>query len=224
MRRTDRFLWVSAATTASSILCFVAVRADTPQGWTNNGNIDHTTITQSVAGDIHVYGKIDGGSNVNLTSTNGSITIDGKIDGASRVILYAPNGDIHIGLVGAEGDKKIDGSSIVSAFSGGTITLGNKIDGGGAVGHVDEPTRVFFRAKNGIDIGDKIDGGVSVDLCTASGQIHVRDKIDNSNTRVWYWPQGALVADSGIQGGQVNPDQKRACQGPGIAGFPTYPL
>ncbi len=94
----------------------------------------------------------------------------------------------------------------------------------GAVGHVDEPTRVFFRAKNGIDIGDKIDGGVSVNLCTASGQIHVRDKIDNSNTHVWYWPQGALVADSGIQGGQVNPDQKRVCQGLGLANFPTYPL
>ena len=55
--------------------------------------------------------------------------IDGKIDDNSKVSLVA-KGDVSIGAVGGGGDKKIDGNSHVDATSGGTITLGNKIDSG----------------------------------------------------------------------------------------------
>lgn len=181
------------------------------QGWTNPGNIDHTHITQKVPGDIGVQGKIDGGSVVRLISTDGSITIDGKIDGGSSVNLHAAR-DIRIGVIGGEGDKKIDGNSIVVAFSGGRISLGGKIDGGsvsaGSIGH--SMTSVTFNAKKGIEIGGKIDGGSQVNLCTASGKIHIHDKIDNSATKVLFWPSGSLIVDGGIQRGTVSADQK-AC-------------
>lgn len=199
-------------------------------GWNNNGDIEHASVTQNVAGDIHVLGKIDGGSHVNLTSSGGSITIDGKIDGGSSAILNAA-GDIRIGVAGGGGNEKIDGQSMVSAFSGGTITLGNKIDGGptgpgsqvATAFHGRPFTVVFFRAQNGIDVGDKIDGGVFVALCTASGRIHVQGKIDNSGTKVYYWPSGSLVVDGGIQRGTVQADHQKACGGLGAVGFTGMP-
>jgi pimeloyl-ACP methyl ester carboxylesterase len=155
------------------------------------GTIDHTTFEHTTDNDIHVTGKIDGGSTVKLISNHGSIVIDGKIDGGSKVELSAA-GDVVIGVVGTDGDKKIDGGSVVSIVSGGSVRLGNKIDNGATV--------VSFRAKTGIDIGDKIDGGAKVRLRTDTGQIHVHGKIDNGSTRVQYWPGGGLVVDGGIHG------------------------
>lgn len=118
------------------------------------------------------------------------------------------------GSSGGDGDKKIDGSSYVVAVSGGTISLGNKIDDCfGITGSL--CTTVKFRAANGIDIGNKIDGGVHVQLCTANGSIHIHDKIDNSLTWVYYWvPSGQLNVDGNQQGGShVISDQQRACTG-----------
>lgn len=201
-----------AVTVAVALMLSGFSSAQGASGWTNNGNIDHTDVTQNVAGDIHVEGKIDGGSVVNLTSTAGSITIDGKVDGGSNVTLKAA-GDIRIGVVGGDGDKKIDGNSRVSATSGGGITLGNKIDGGAPnlVSH-SQYSLVFFSANNGIDIGNKIDGGSWVKLCTVSGKIHIHDKIDNRFTEVWYWPNGSLIVDGGVHGGaMVTADHADAC-------------
>ena len=184
-------------------------------GWTGTGDIDGgATVNHTCSGDIHVQGKIDGASNVTLTSTNGSITIDGKIDGGSIARLNAA-GDIRIGVVGGDGDKKIDGGSNVTAVSGGTITLGNKIDGCATGFGVGGCTYVAFRAANGIDIGNKIDGGVHVSLCTTNGNIHIHDKIDNSQTWVYYWvPSGQLNVDGNQQGGShVISDQQHACTG-----------
>jgi len=156
------------------------------------GTVDHTTFEYTTDGDIHLAGKIDGGSTVKLVSNYGSIVIDGKIDGRSNVNLSAA-GDVVIGVVGADGDKKIDGGSAVSVVSGGSVRLGNKIDNGATV--------VSFRARTGIDIGDKIDGGAKVKLRTDAGQIHVHGKIDHGSTRVQYWPGNSLVVDGGIHGG-----------------------
>ena len=60
-------------------------------------------------GDIHITGKIDGGSNATLVSNHGSIIIDGKVDGGSTATLTAA-GVIRIGAAGNDdGEKKIDG-------------------------------------------------------------------------------------------------------------------
>jgi hypothetical protein len=193
-------LWFAIIGVAALTLVTYSV-AQGQAGWTNRGNIDHTNITQNVAGDIHVEGKIDGGSIVTLTSTAGSITIDGKIDSGSQVRLNAA-GDIRIGQVGLPGDKKIDGGSIVLAIAGGQITLGNKIDGG---------SRVSMRAKNGISIGDKIDGSSVVKLCTTTGKIRIQGKIDQVLTEVDYWPSGSLIVGGGIQRGTVRANQQIAC-------------
>ena len=155
------------------------------------GTIDHRTFEYPTDYDIHLMGKIDGGSTVKLVSNRASILIDGKIDGGSKVELSAA-GDIVIGVVGADGDKKIDGGSAVSIVSGGSVRLGNKIDNGATV--------VSCRARSGIDIGDKIDGGAKVRLRPDTGQIHVHGKIDNGSTRVQYYPGGSLVVDGGIHG------------------------
>lgn len=122
--------------------------------WDSNGDIDHGAFVNHIdEGDIHITGKIDGGSTAVLVSNHGSISIDGKVDGGSNVSLIAA-GDIRIGLIGADGDKKIDRNSHVDATSGGTIFLGNKIDG--------QHTSVDFKACGGITIGNKIDGGATV--------------------------------------------------------------
>jgi hypothetical protein len=139
------------------------------------GTVDHATFEYTTDDDIHLVGKIDGGSTVKLVSNRGSIVIDGKIDGGSKVELSAA-GDVVIGVLGADGDKKIDGGCVVSVVSGGFVRLGNKIDNGATV--------VSFHARTGIDIGDKIDGGAKVRLRTDTGRIHVHGKIDNGSTRV----------------------------------------
>jgi len=129
------------------------------------GTYDHTED-----GDIHVRGKVDGGSRVTLTANGGSISIDGKIDGGSRVTLVA-SGSIKIGILGDDGDKKIDGGSELRATAG-----------------------------TGIDLGNKIDGGSHVWFNTTTGSIHVHDKIDGGS-HVIYWPQGRLKVDGGVNGG-----------------------
>ena len=184
--------------------------------WNSNGNIDGgANVNQIDDGDMHITGKIDGGSNVILVSNHGAITIDGKVDGGSSVSLTAA-GNIQIGVVGGDGDKKIDGNSHVDATAGGSILLGNKIDGG--------LTSVDFKACSGISIGNKIDGGATVRLLTATGSIVVNDKIDNSATHVSFWPPESLHVGAGIHGGaQVNavewaaPDP-RCSEQPGIVG------
>ena len=76
--------------------------------WTFPGDIDHgASVTHITDDDIHVDGKVDGGSTAVLVSNRGSITIDGKVDRGSNVWLVAA-GDIRIG-VGQGGDNKVDG-------------------------------------------------------------------------------------------------------------------
>src|SRR5207244_6048936 len=101
--------------------------------WKNGdvGDIDGGAVINVIEhGDIHVVGKIDGGSNVILVSNRGSITIDGKVDGGSSVSLTAA-GNIKIGADSSRHDdeRKIDGNSHVDATAGGAISLGNKISG-----------------------------------------------------------------------------------------------
>lgn len=174
----------------------VPVMPTSSVSWTHPGNIDYNAnINHTDDGDIHVQGKIDGGSTATLISNHGSITIDGKIDGGSSVTLVA-EGDIRIGVVGWAGDRKIAGGSHVDAQSSkGSISLGNKIEHSG--------TDVSFSAQTGIDIGNKIGGGCTVRLKTASGIIHVHDKIDGAGTHVTYWPPGSLVVDRGIKNRHV---------------------
>jgi hypothetical protein len=157
-----------------------------------SGDIDGaSSVNKTNDDDIHVTGKIDGSSNAVLVSNHGSIVIDGKVDGSSSASLTAAK-DISIGVVGGDGDKKIDGSSHVTARAGGQIFLGNKIDGSSIVD---------FQACGGISIGDKIDGGSKVRLSVLSGTINVHDKIDNGSTEVQFFPAGSLKVGGGIQGG-----------------------
>jgi pimeloyl-ACP methyl ester carboxylesterase len=170
---------------------FLASEIDAFMHTFTTGTVDHQTLEYTTDDNIHLAGKIDGGSKVKLVSNHGSIIIDGKIDGGSQAELSAA-GDVVIGVIGADGDKKIDGGSAVSVASGGSVRLGNKIDNGATI--------VSFSARSGIDIGDKIDGGAKVKLRTDTGKIHVHGKIDNGSTRVQYWPGGSLVVDGGIHG------------------------
>src|ERR1700730_9167223 len=95
--------------------------------WTR-GSIVGETVNHTEDGDIHITGKIDGGSNATLVSNQGSIIIDGKVDGGSTATLTA-TGVIRVGAAGSDaGEKKIDNNSIVSAHAGGDISVGNKID------------------------------------------------------------------------------------------------
>ncbi len=172
--------------------------------WDSSGDIDHgASVNHIDDGDIHVSGKIDGGSTAVLVSNHGSIIIDGKVDGGSNVSLIAA-GDIRIGLVGAGGDKKIDGNSHVDATSGGAIFLGNKIGG--------QHTSVDFRACNGITIVDNIEGGATVRLMTATGAISVGGVIGNSATQVTFFPAGSLQVAGGISGGAQVTSQEWAAQ------------
>jgi hypothetical protein len=212
MRHSIPFRLTSAIAIALFFGSYSTAKPD--NGLTITSDLDGTNQTQTVAGDIHIQGKIDGGSTVSLTSTAGSITIDGKIDGGSKVRLQAA-GNITIGVVGGDGDKKIDGGSRVTAVSGGAISLGNKIDGCPAPLIVGECTTVTFVAANGITIGNKIDGGVTAVLCTTGGTIHIQDKIDNGNTRVTYWqPNGNIQVDGGIHGGANVNENQSACSPP----------
>jgi hypothetical protein len=91
-----------------------------------------TSITERASfraadGDIHVAGRIDGTSFVELTSTDRSITIDGTVDGGSVVKLRAAK-TVQIGVVGGSGDRMLNGSSQVQVIAGGDITLGSKVD------------------------------------------------------------------------------------------------
>ena len=56
-------------------------------------------------GDIHITGKIDGGSSATLVSNHGSIIIDGKVDGGSTATLTAA-GVIRIGAAGNDDGEK----------------------------------------------------------------------------------------------------------------------
>jgi hypothetical protein len=177
-----------------------------------SGDIDGGTVVNRTTDEsIHVTGKIDGGSTANLHSRKGWITIDGKVDGSSTANLTAAK-DIKVGVVGSDGDKKIDGSSRVTAKAGGSIFFGNKIDGssqvtansGGKItliNKIDGSSTVDFQACGGIAIDDKIDGGSYVRLFTNSGKIVVQDKIDNGSTHVQFFPTDSLQVGSGIQGG-----------------------
>lgn len=154
------------------------------------GNIDGgQNFIHTDDDDILIEGKIDGASTAKIVSNAGSVTIQGKIDGSSTAEITAA-GDVRIGVTGGDGDKKIDGGSFVS--------LGNKIDGASIV---------VFQAGTGIDIGNKIDGGSDAQLSTASGTIHIHDKIDGGRTYVRFSPPDSLIVDGGIQdGARVDPE------------------
>jgi FAD/FMN-containing dehydrogenase len=169
--------------------------------WTH-GSIDGgETVDHTDDGDIHITGKIDGGSKATLTSTGGSIIIDGKVDGGSTANLTAPVGVIRIGFAGnADGEKKIDGGSVVVVRAGGDVSVGNKIDGASTVdlasnlgsitigGKIDHNSLVTLTAAGNIRIGEagndgeqrKIDGNSHVNA-RAGGTIHLFNKIDGGS-------------------------------------------
>ena len=168
--------------------------------WTR-GSIDGgETVDHTEDGDIHITGKIDGGSNAKLVSNHGSIIIDGKVDGGSTAILTAAH-VIRIGAAGNDdGDKKIDGGSLVDAHADGDISVGHKIDGNSVVtlvsrlgsitigGKIDKDSIVALTAAGNIRIGEsgndggerKIDGNSRVDA-RAGGTIHLFNKIDGGS-------------------------------------------
>jgi FAD binding domain len=195
--------------------------------WPHPGDIDHGEHVDAVAdGDIHVTGKIDGGSYVVLTSNHGSIVIDGKVDGGSHVSLSAA-GDIKIGVIGSGEDKKIDGHSHVTARAGGSISLGSRISGGDPTfdSVFGARTTVDFRACGGITIGGMIHGGAHVRLAaTNSGStIVVSGAISDSATQVLYFPSGSLVPAGGASGAAVSvvewvPPDPRCDGGPSVVG------
>jgi hypothetical protein len=168
--------------------------------WTR-GSIDGgETVNHTDDGDIHIEGKIDGGSNATLVSNHGSIIIDGKVDGGSTANLTAA----HVSRIGAagndDGEKKIDGSSTVNAHADGDISVGHKIDDNSVVtlvsrlgsitigGKIDHDSRVALTAAGNIRIGEsgndggerKIDGNSHVDA-RAGGTIHLFNKIDGGS-------------------------------------------
>jgi hypothetical protein len=162
-----------------------------------------STVSARADGDISVGHKIDNNSVVTLVSNLGSITIGGKIDQNSHVTLTAA-GNIRIGESGNDGaERKIDGNSHVDARAGGTIHLFNKIDGGSISG---DHTVVDFRACRGIQIDDKIDGGSIVRLAVRPGRINdehpplieIGDKIGGGGTQVFYFPDGSLHVENGV--------------------------
>jgi len=137
---------------------------------------------------------------VTLTSTGGSIIIDGAIDSGSTVTLNAAT-VIRVGFAGSTDDeKKIDGSSRLSATTGGDISIGGKIDNNcnvsltstqGSIsvgGKIDGSSVVRLQAAGDIRIGEtandgaerKIDGNSDVDA-QAGGTIHLYNKIDGGN-------------------------------------------
>ncbi len=136
------------------------------------------TFNLVIDDDIHLEGKIDGRSALNLVSTTGSITIDGKIDGASSASLTA-FGDIVIGTEDDPGGSKCDGrSTLVATSSGGIVELKGKIDGN---------SNVRVEARGDISIGTtggsgdrKIDKDSNVRLTSLDGSVSIGGKIDNA--------------------------------------------
>jgi len=164
-------------------------------GGISTAKIDGTSIVRLLAdGDISVTDKIDGTSRVDLVSNRGSVKIHGKIDGESKVSLTGKQ-DIGVGFDAnlGDGDRKIDGNSLVAAIAGGSISVGGGI--------FKDHTTVDFAAVGGILIGKGISGGPTVRLLSAGGKIDVTDGISDSGTTVKYFPPGALVANN--NGAQV---------------------
>ena len=139
------------------------------------GNLtDGQSHTVTDDGDIHVTGSIDSKTTAVLKSNTGSIIIDGKVDGGSIATLTAAKA-IRIGAAGSDdGQKKIDGTSMVSALAGGDISVGNKID---------QTSHVTMTSTGGsITIGGKIDGGSTVNL-TAAGNIVIGESGNTGDER-----------------------------------------
>ena len=178
-------------------------------------------------GDIHITGKIDGGSSATLVSNHGSIIIDGKVDGGSTATLTAA-GVIRIGAAGNDdGEKKIDGSSTVNAHAGGDISVGHKIDNNSNVtllsdlgsitigGKIDQDSVVTLTAAGNIRIGEagndgaerKIDGNSHV-VARAGGTIRLFNKIDGGSVSgkhsvVDFQACRGITIDDKIDGGSV---------------------
>ena len=194
--------------------------------WTR-GTINGETVNHVDDGDIHITGKIDGGSDVTLVSNQGSIIIDGKVDGSSTVLLTAA-GAIRIGAAGADGEeKKIDGSSTVEAHAGGDVSVGQRIDNNCIVtlqsdlgsitigGKIDQDCVVTLQAAGNIRIGEtgndpderKIDGNSHV-MARAGGTIHLFSKIDggsisHKHSVVDFRACYGITIDGKIDGGSV---------------------
>ena len=192
------------------------------------GSIDGGEIVNHVEdGDIHITGKIDGGSNATLVSNHGSIIIDGKVDGGSTATLTAA-GVIRIGAAGNDdGEKKIDGKSTVIAHAGGDISVGHKIDNNSNVtllsdlgsitigGKIDQDSVVQVTAAGNIRIGEagndgaerKIDGNSHV-VARAGGTIRLFNKIDGGSVSgkhsvVDFQACRGITIDDKIDGGSV---------------------
>ena len=125
---------------------------------------------------------------VMLFSTGSAYSVDcqtnGNIDGGATIDESCSGSYVVRG--------KIDGNSRVKIVSqSGNIRIDNKIDG---------RSHVKLVATNGdISIGDKIDGASSVCL-VAKGNVDIADKIDNSETIV-YWTGMNAQVHKGVNGG-----------------------
>src|SRR6267154_2164783 len=150
---------------------------------------NHAVVREIDAGDIHVTGKIDGGSLVFLESTGGNITIDGKIDGGSRVTLKAA-GNVLIGTTGGDGDKKIDGNSQVQVVAGGSISLGSYI----------HKATVDFSAHENVTLGAEIDYGATV-RHLADGKVSISGKIGGSSRAELVSNRGSVTIGGKVDGG-----------------------
>jgi hypothetical protein len=153
--------------------------------WDSGGDIDGGVFVYRVDdGDIHVSGKIDGGSTVVLVSLHGSITVDDKVDGQSNVSLTAASG-ISIG-------GKIDQKSIVGLVcSNGPVTIGGKMDDHSSLS-VTSSGDLSLGVGAGLGGGDrKIDGSSTAVLVSNHGSVTIGGKVDQ-NSHVVLVAQGDI--------------------------------
>jgi FAD binding domain len=143
--------------------------------WDSGGDIDGGVfVYHTDDGDIHVSGKIDGGSTVVLVSIHGSITVDDKVDGQSNVSLTAAT-QISVG-------GKIDQKSIVVLVcNNGPVTIGGKMDDHSSLS-VMSSGDISLGVGAGLGGGDrKIDGSSTAVLVSNHGSITIGGKVDQNS-------------------------------------------
>ena len=190
----------------------VTVRAGGPittAGYLNNCTVDLVSSTSSVTvasgsggaavdgasrvtitaqGDVHLQGKVDGGSRVAIVSNVGSALVDGKVDANSDLSLFAGM-DAAIGFGSSLGvdDRKVDGNSVVTAVARRDVTVG---------GHLSkDKTFVDLVAGRSVSVGGEIHDGAHVRILSGPGPgtVTVGGGVHDSITSVTSWPPGAMT-------------------------------
>jgi len=146
-------------------------------------------VTITAQGDVHLQGKVDGASRVEVISSVGSALVDGKVDGNSDVSLFAGM-DAAIGFASSLGvdDRKVDGNSVVTVLARRDVTVG---------GHLSkDKTFVDLVAGRSVSVGGSIHDGAHVRILSGPGlaTVTVADGVHDSNTSVTSWPPGAMSA------------------------------